>query len=56
MQHMLCDVPVVDKEIAYEGQQQQDDGGVQLEPLIFIFIGESDRDVSTSVLNIQYTD
>lgn len=38
---MMHAIPVVHKEIAYEGEQQQDDGGVQLELLIFIFVGKS---------------
>lgn len=56
MLHVMPAVPVVHKEIAYEGQQQQDDRGVQLELLIFVFVGKSDKSVTTSGLNIQYTD
>lgn len=56
MLHMMHTVPVVHKEIAYEGEQQQDDCGVQLELLIFVFVGKSDKGVKTSGLNIQDTD
>lgn len=56
MLHMMCAVPVVYKEVAYEGEKQQDDCGVQLELLIFVFVGKSDKDMTNSGLNIQYTD
>lgn len=39
-------IPVAHKEIAYAGKEQQDDCGAQLERLVFIFVGKSDKDVT----------
>lgn len=39
-------LPVVHKEIACKGKQQQDDSEVQLELLIFVFVGKSGHEFS----------
>lgn len=45
--HLMLAVPVVHKETAGEGEQQQDDRGAQLELFIFVFVGKSKGDVTS---------
>lgn len=43
MQLLCITVPVAHKEIAYEGEQQQENCEVQLELLVLIFVSKSDN-------------